>query len=208
MCRHHDDVNLLIYELAVHQSPCNQSTVEMAEKRRSPRRTKKRIDDVKRNENGGILVERQDLQKLFEFLSDSNKKYVTESDLRNRLSILYKSGGGGPSSKEYKSLMNNRSTLSIDDLYSILNDNELHHFDPVQESFKTVFDPNDTGFVDVGILRNILNEFGFHKITEKDLQVLVDAVDRDKDGKINLDDFRNIIKSTDSLHQTLNQQMK
>ena len=169
-------------------------------------RGKRRTDDVKRNENGGILVERQDLQKLFDFLSDSNKKYVTESDLRSRLSILYKSGGGGPSSKEYKSLMNNRSTLNIDDLYSILCDNELTHFDPVQESFRNVFDPNDTGFVDVGILRNILSEFGYHKITDKDLQVLVEAVDRDKDGKINIDDFRNIIRSTDTLHNTLSQQ--
>eukprot|EP01083_Nonionella_stella_P181767 652188_1 len=78
----------------------------MAEFISPKKRSKKRSNQIKRNEKGGILIEKKDLKKLFEFLDVSNKKYLTETDLRNRLSIFYKSGG--PSSKEYKALMNNR----------------------------------------------------------------------------------------------------
>ena len=150
------------------------------------------------------MIEKKDLKKLFEFLDVSNKKHLTESDLRNRLSIFYRSGNNGPSSKEYKSLMNNRSTLNIDDLYNILVDNELTNFDPVQESFKTIFDPNDNGCLDTSILKQILLNFGYNKITDKDLQILIDITDQDRDGKINLNDFTNMLKNTENLHKKLN----
>lgn len=170
------------------------------------KRSKRRTNHIKRNEKGGILVEKKDLKKLFEFLDVSNKKHLTEVDLRNRLSIFYRSGNkNGPSSKEYKSLMNNRSTLSIDDLYNILADNELTNFDPVQESFKTIFDPNDNGCVDTSILKQILINFGYNKITDKDLQILINIADQDRDGKININDFTNMLKTTDSLHNKLNE---
>eukprot|EP01084_Bolivina_argentea_P066389 121010_1 len=164
------------------------------------KRAKKRTNHIKRNQKGGILIDKKDLKKLFGLLDESNKKYLTETDLRNRLSIF------GPSSKEYKALMNNRSTINIDDLYNILVDNELTNFDPIQESFKTIFDPNDNGCLDISILKNILINFGYKKITDKDIQILIDVTDQDKDGKINLSDFTNIIKTADSLQSKLDNQ--
>ena len=172
---------------------------------RSPKaKLKRRLSHIKRNEKGGILIEKKDLRRLFEFLDVSNKKFLTEADLRNRLSIFYKAGGTGPSSKEYKSLMNNRSTITLDDLFNILVDNELTNFDPIQESFRSIFDPSDCGHCDIQILRTILSNFGFNKISEKDMHILVDIADQDKDGKINLDDFADIIKNTENLHKKLN----
>ena len=42
--------------------------------------------------------------------------------------------------------------------YDLLKDNQLTNFDPVKEAFK-VYDPNDTGFVDMEVLAS-----GFSRI--------------------------------------------
>ena len=85
--------------------------------------------------------------------------------------------------------MNNQSELSLDDLRSLLENNEIKNFDPVAEAFK-VYD-----------LRNWVRRHKCWKayskrnwtITKEDIQILVDTADIDKDGKISLEDFRNMI---------------
>ena len=94
--------------------------------------------------------------------------------------------------REYKFLMNNQSELSLDDLRSLLENNEIKNFDPVAEAFK-VYDPQETGYVDTNVLKGIFEKLGFGTITKEDIQILVDTADIDKDGKISLEDFRNMI---------------
>ena len=169
----------------------------------------RRAASFKRNDKGGILIEKNDLKKLFGFLDVDKKKNLTESDLRSRLSIFYKSGRSDnckSSAKEYKFLMNNRSTMSIDDLHNILMNNELVNFDPIQESFNQIFDPNDSGFLDVNILKNIMINFGYKHISDKDIEILVKIMDQDQDGKVNLFDFRNLIKNSDNPNDELSNQ--
>jgi len=99
--------------------------------------------------------------------------------------------------REYKFLMNNQSELSLDDLRSLLENNEIKNFDPVAEAFK-VYDPQETGFVDTSVLKGIFEKLGFGTITKEDIQILVDTADIDKDGKISLEDFRNMINENNS----------
>ena len=113
---------------------------------------------------------------------------LASADRKNRLGAFYKN----VPTREYKFLMNNQSELTLDDLRSLLENNEIKNFDPVAEAFK-VYDPQETGYVDTSVLRSIFEKLGFGTITDEDVRILVETADLDKDGKINLEDFRNMI---------------
>lgn len=78
-------------------------------------------------------------------------------------------------------------------LHRLLVNNELTNFDPVKEAFK-VYDPHDTGYVDIEVLKSIFTNLGFGDITADDVQVLIETADVYGDGRISLDDFRKMIK--------------
>jgi|TARA_B110000211_G_C13749161_1_gene408011 Ca2+-binding EF-hand superfamily protein len=136
----------------------------------------------------GITIDEAELQAAFEFFDVSGTGKITLSDLKNRLGAFYKN----VPLREYKFLMNNQSELTLDDLRALLENNEIKNFDPVAEAFK-VYDPQETGFVDTGVLRGIFEKLGFGTITEEDVRILIETADVDKDGKISLDDFRKMI---------------
>lgn len=68
----------------------------------------------------------------------------------------------------------------------------VSRFDPIKETFN-VYDPRGTGAVDVEMLRNIMSRIGFGDLSDEELADLVQSADFDKDGKINIDDFRNLV---------------
>jgi Ca2+-binding EF-hand superfamily protein len=82
--------------------------------------------------------------------------------------------------------------MTVQELQDLLMDNEVQNFDPVAEAFK-VYDPHSTGFVDSEILRSIFQNLGFGEISDEDLGILVETGDKDKDGRISLQDFRNML---------------
>ena len=128
------------------------------------------------------------MKAAFDFFDVSGSGKITLADLKNRLGAFYKN----VPLREYKFLMNNQSELTLDDLRSLLENNEIKNFDPVAEAFK-VYDPQETGYVDTNVLKGIFEKLGFGTITKEDIQILVDTADIDKDGKISLEDFRNMI---------------
>ena len=136
----------------------------------------------------GISIDEQELQAAFEFFDVSGTGKITLADLKNRLGAFYKN----VPLREYKFLMNNQSELTLDDLRALLENNEIKNFDPVAEAFK-VYDPQETGYVDTGVLRGIFEKLGFGTITEEDVKILIETADMDKDGKISLEDFRSIL---------------
>lgn len=75
---------------------------------------------------------------------------------------------------------------------SQLAQNELTNYDPVAEAFK-IYDPQETGYVDLAIFRDVLSNLGFEAVNDQDLQTLVDTADVDGDGRINLSDFRRML---------------
>ena len=140
---------------------------------------------IKKNSVGGIAVDEAELKAAFEFFDVSGKGKITLSDLKQRLGAFYKN----VPLREYKFLMNNQSELTLDDLRTLLENNEIKNFDPVAEAFK-VYDPQETGYVDTQVLKGIFEKLGFGTITKEDIQILVDTADIDKDGKVSLEDFR------------------
>lgn len=63
---------------------------------------------------------------------------------------------------------------------------------PYVQAFK-VYDPNETGFVDADVLKQIMSRMGYGEMTKEDMEVLVKTADVDGDGKISLEDFRNML---------------
>ena len=86
--------------------------------------------------------------------------------------------------------------LNIDTKNSIYGSNFYKTYDPVREAFK-VFDPKDTGYVDEKNLKEIMEHVGLGPITTEDLKVLIGTADKDGDGKISLEDFRNMTNMKD-----------
>ncbi len=146
--------------------------------------------EIKRNAKGGILVNPSELHQAFEFFDVDNKGYITIQDLKKRLGVFYQN----LSLREYKFLMNNKSELTEHELYQILAQNELNNYDPVLEAFK-IYDPNETGYIDLEVFKEILMNLGFSDITEQDIQTLIDTADMDGDGKVSLADFRRMLPS-------------
>ncbi|CAN0050779.1 unnamed protein product [Scytosiphon promiscuus] len=90
--------------------------------------------------------------------------------------------------------MNNKTEMNLHDLQEVLLDNEVTNFDPVAEAFKA-YDPSETGFVDLEILRSIFDNLGFGQLSDNDLAVLVEVADSDGDGRIGITDFRGMCES-------------
>ena len=82
--------------------------------------------------------------------------------------------------------------LSDEELYALLKDNQLTNFDPVKEAFK-VYDPNETGFVDMGIVREFFQNLGYGDISDEDAKIILETADADKDGRIGIEDFRMMV---------------
>ncbi len=71
----------------------------------------------------------------------------------------------------------------------LLSQNTLKNFDPVKEAFR-VYDPNDTGSVDMAVVQDFFQLLGFGEISEEDARLIQEMGDADLDGKIGLEDFR------------------
>ena len=134
-----------------------------------------------------------ELKLAFDFFDPKQKGHITMQDLKSRLGVFYKN----LQPREYKFLMNNQPELTYDQLYALLADNELSNFDPVAEAFK-IYDPTDSGFINIDILSDIFSNLGFGKLSNEDLRILIETADCDHDGKISLEDFRHMLDDKNS----------
>merc|ERR1712070_212669 len=137
----------------------------------------------------GIPVDPDEIKAAFEFFDVNKKGKLNAQDLKQRCSIFYKT----MTPKDYKLLVGESGEITLKQLQRLLVQNELEDYDPVKEAFK-VYDPNNTGFADPEILRNIFKQLDYGEITDEDLQVLIQAADVDGDGRISLEDFRGMLK--------------
>eukprot|EP00462_Mataza_sp_D1_P000731 CAMPEP_0175095340 /NCGR_PEP_ID=MMETSP0086_2-20121207/4096_1 /TAXON_ID=136419 /ORGANISM="Unknown Unknown, Strain D1" /LENGTH=201 /DNA_ID=CAMNT_0016368567 /DNA_START=12 /DNA_END=617 /DNA_ORIENTATION=- len=144
--------------------------------------------EIRRNAKGGIYVNQRELKQAFEFFDADGKGYITLQDLKKRLGVFYQN----LSLREYKFLMNNKQELTEQDLYQLLAHNELGNYDPVAEAFK-IYDPQETGYVDLEVFKEILQNLGFSDITDQDIATLTETADVDGDGRVSLNDFRRMM---------------
>lgn len=139
--------------------------------------------------NNSVIIDRKDIEQAFKFFDINKKNKLTPNDLKRRLKLFYPN----MLNSEYKFLVSD-SNFTIEKLEKILNCNVKTNFDPYKEAFK-IFDPNETGYIDMEVLRNIMTQLGYGQITENDLKVLRDSADADRDGKVSLEDFKNMLNT-------------
>jgi len=109
-------------------------------------------------------------------------------DLKAKLDIFFPHF----TSKEYKLLIS-ESNFTVDTLWSLVNENIWNvTVDPAFEAFK-VYDPKNTGFVDVDTLKNIMQQLGYGNMTAEEAASLVKTADWDNDGKVGIEDFRRLL---------------
>lgn len=148
---------------------------------------------VPTNAAGGIAVSDADLKAAFHFLDSKGKGKITMADLKQKLAPFYPD----MPVKEYAFLMGDSKSLSLHDLKELLADNEITGFDPVAEAFK-VYDPEGTGFADTDIMRQVFTGLGYTDLSDEDLDILVEAADKDGDGLVSLEDFRSMVYAAGS----------
>ncbi|KAF0711519.1 Aste57867_5213 [Aphanomyces stellatus] len=145
-------------------------------------------EHVLRNAKGGVLVTKEQIRAAFDFFDVDHKGSVTMENLKSRLGVFYKD----MTTRDYRILLNNESELTEQALCDLLLENDIADYDPIAEAFRA-YDPEGTGFVSFDVLSRLFENLGYGKLSDEDLRVLVATADADKDGKLNLDDFRHML---------------
>jgi len=158
--------------------------------RRSPGRqheTVLGVDSISLAPHGSLSIDEEQLAAAFEFFDVEKTGKLTAAGMKQRLGAFYKN----LPSKEIKLLLGD-GAFTKETLRSLLTDNQLGAYDPMAEAFKA-YDPNGTGFIDTETLRGIFESLGYGEINDDDLKVLVETADVDRDGRISLEDFRQML---------------
>ncbi|RHY17604.1 hypothetical protein DYB37_005461 [Aphanomyces astaci] len=130
--------------------------------------------------NGGVLVTKDQIRAAFDFFDVEHNGVVTMDNLKDM------------STRDYRVLLNNESELTEQTLCDLLLENDIADYDPVAEAFRA-YDPEGTGFVNLEVLSRLFESLGYGKLSDDDLRVLVATADSDKDGQLNLADFRKLL---------------
>ena len=88
--------------------------------------------------------------------------------------------------------MNGQHEMDANSLYDLLASTQIEDFDAVEEAFKLLDVKND-GFLTVETFKEIFKNLDLGEIAPSDEDIFKEVADFDKDGVINLNDFRQIL---------------
>uniref|UniRef100_A0A7S1QGK0 EF-hand domain-containing protein n=1 Tax=Neobodo designis TaxID=312471 RepID=A0A7S1QGK0_NEODS len=142
----------------------------------------------------GVRITREEVEQAFAFFDAGKTGVLRPQHLKAKLSAFYPH----MTNKEYRFLIS-EPNFTVDTLWALLENNTITNFDPVKEAFR-VYDPNNTGFVDTTVLKEIMRNMGYGEMSKDDMDVLVKTADVDGDGRISLDDFRNMLNMNRQQH--------
>eukprot|EP00242_Pyramimonas_sp_CCMP2087_P008663 CAMPEP_0198217880 /NCGR_PEP_ID=MMETSP1445-20131203/66261_1 /TAXON_ID=36898 /ORGANISM="Pyramimonas sp., Strain CCMP2087" /LENGTH=228 /DNA_ID=CAMNT_0043894717 /DNA_START=99 /DNA_END=782 /DNA_ORIENTATION=+ len=144
---------------------------------------------IRRNPQGGIVVDEQEVKDAFRILNPEGREVVSREDLSKFVATFFP---GQLSQREIKTLVGVNG-MKFDKLKKIVTDNDIDFdFDPCAEAFK-VLDPHATGTVDTETVKTMLETMpGISEISSADLEFLLKFMDCDGDGQITLEDFASI----------------
>lgn len=133
------------------------------------------------------------LEEVSEFLkeiSPYNAPKITRKELKTYLNSFPKTY----SNKEIAFLMNGLYEMDSGELHELLSSTPIEAFDPVEEAFN-LLDVEGKGHLTVETFKEIFKNLNFGEITPSDEDIFKEVADFDKDGVINIEDFRKILSN-------------
>lgn len=83
--------------------------------------------------------------------------------------------------------------MTATELHELLANTMIEEFDPVEEAFK-LLDVDNSNFLSVDTFRNIFEKLNLGTIEPNEEKIFNEVADKDGDGKISLEDFRQILE--------------
>ena len=144
--------------------------------------------------NGNMIrgSDKVTMQEIEDFLKEisSTKQYpkINKNELKTYLEAFPKKY----TQKEINFLMNGQREMDHKQLYELLSSTKIDDFDAVEEAFK-LLDVNNEGHLTVDTFKEIFKNLDLGEIARSDEEIFKEVADFDKDGVINLEDFRQIL---------------
>ena len=129
-----------------------------------------------------------EVEEFLKEISEFKAPKIKRSELKKYLSCFPKKY----SSKEIAFLMNGAYEMDASELHNLLTTTSIDPFDPVEEAFK-LLDVDGKGFLTIDVFKEIFSKLKFGEISQSDEDIFREVADFDRDGVINLDDFRKIL---------------
>ena len=130
-------------------------------------------------------MKEEDIAAAFEFFGHKNRK-LNKTNVIETFNKLCKN----VSKKDIHTIFGDKDEVTFQDVKELLENNTVV-MDPVIAAFR-ILDPTNCGYITEDRLKKIFANLGYCELDDEELKVLIQKGDSDGDGKINLEDFRNL----------------
>ena len=137
---------------------------------------------------GDMKVTKEEIEDFLKEISSFKVPKITRVELKKYLEAFPKNY----TAKEIAFLMNGKQEMDANSLYELLASTQIEDFDPVEEAFK-LLDVEGKGVLTVDVFKDIFKNLELGEIAPSDEDIFREVADFDKDGVINLEDFRQIL---------------
>ncbi len=136
-----------------------------------------------------VQVTLKDVEDFFRFLNPLSQKIRKEhvKDLVRRVNGCT----DREAEKKANLLLGGKDDIDYKTLYSMIQNTKFINFDPIEQAYKEL-GPDDKGHLDPNNLKRLIEALGLGSIEKKDLHLLKEVADVDKDGEITLEDFKTL----------------
>jgi len=139
----------------------------------------------------------QEIKEAFELFDTDGSGSIDAKELKVAMRAL----GFEPKQEEITEMItevdvDGSGTIEFEE-FKIMMVNKIQNRDPQEEILKAfrLFDDDDTGKISFKNLKRVAIELG-ERMTDEELQEMMEEADRDGDGEVNQDEFLRIMKKT------------